>query len=210
MAVKAEFHGQGLRFVRKRHIRHRPVAGCAADSLGDVNGMVEIHVIRQIINPAPDQRLVLSKTFAHRRQEPGIGPDLRMTGHAGPGGRHAGIGGDLDRGMAKAAIDPKPGDVMLMTEGYWLSNGEAHAACPIGPRREPPPADHRRAGRREPKQNDPADQRCLWRKNSRHEFLAPSRRGEWTSLPCNVEEPRRFHGPRTEFQPIGALRLRSP
>ena len=57
MTVQAESHGERLGLVAKRHAIHLPVTSRAADALGDVNAVVEIDIIRQVVDPVPDDRL---------------------------------------------------------------------------------------------------------------------------------------------------------
>ena len=89
MAVEAEPHRQGPRLLAQRHVLHGAVAALAADALGDVDLVIEVDIVGKIGDAMPGDRGVVREAFAHRCQHGGVGPDLRMTGHAGVGRRHA-------------------------------------------------------------------------------------------------------------------------
>src|ERR1043166_8008785 len=85
-----------------------------------MDAVVEENEIRQIIDAIPLQGLLCGQALAHRREHWRIGPYLRVAGHAGLGRRDSRERGFLNRGMAIAAIEPEPGDVMLMAERHRL------------------------------------------------------------------------------------------
>ena len=85
-----------------------------------VDAVVEVDVIRQSVDAGPAQRLALGEALPHRRQDLRVGPDLRMAGHAGMGGRNAGVLRDLDRRMAVTAIEAEAADVVLMAKRHRL------------------------------------------------------------------------------------------
>ena len=139
MAVETKTHREGLCLFGERHAIHFAVTTRAADSLGDVNAVIEIDVTRQIGDPVPDDRLVVGQTLPHRSQQIRVGPNLGMAGHAGIGRRQAGVPRHFNRGVAESAIDPQAGDMMLVAEGNRLLNMPADMARPIDPRPFPPP-----------------------------------------------------------------------
>ena len=120
VAAQAPLHLQGFSLVHQRHLIDWPMAGIAADSLGDMNAVIEKHKIGKLVYPRPLERLARAVAGAHRLKQLGVGPDLRMAVHAGLGGRNAREAGNLHRGVAVTAIDAQSGDVMLMAEGHWL------------------------------------------------------------------------------------------
>ena len=104
MTVEAELHRQSFGLVAERHLVYFAMTVRAADALGDVNAVVEINIVRQVVDPVPDDRLIVDKALPHRRQKRGVRPDLGMAGHAGGGRRQASAGRHLHRSMAEAAI----------------------------------------------------------------------------------------------------------
>ena len=120
VAGEAPAHMERRRFPGQRHVANRPMTLGAADALGNVDAVVEIDVIGQGVDCGPTQRLALGQALAHRCEDFGIGPDLRVASHAGMGRRDARILRDLHRGMAVPAIEAEAADVVLMAEWYWL------------------------------------------------------------------------------------------
>jgi len=82
-----------------------------------VNAVIEINVVRKIVELTPHQRTPAAVAVTHRFEQGRVGPDLRMAVHAGLGWRDAGIVRSLDGCMAVAAIDAEAGDVVLVAEG---------------------------------------------------------------------------------------------
>ncbi len=113
---EAPAHVERRGLTGERHVAELTMAFGAADALRDVDAVVEIDVIRQCVDAGPTQRLVLGKASPHRRRQLGIGPDLRMAGHAGMGRRNPGVLRDRDRGMAVPASRPRP-----LTWCLWLN-----------------------------------------------------------------------------------------
>ena len=66
VAIQAPAHFQGVGLPHERHLIHATVAAFAADSLSDVNAVVEIHKIGQIVNPRPLNRFAGAETGAYR------------------------------------------------------------------------------------------------------------------------------------------------
>jgi hypothetical protein len=98
----------------------RPQAVAAKKLLGQgsasVRAVVEIDVVWKVVNTAAAQGVVLHEAGANRRQHPRIGPDLRVTGHAGFRGWNPSKSSLLDGCMAVAAVDPKLARMVGMTE----------------------------------------------------------------------------------------------
>src|SRR5512140_2117078 len=97
------------------------MAGCAADSLRDMNAMVEINIVGDSIDAHPVQRLMLRETVANRLQDGRIRPDLRMTGHANMRWRKSGKCVALNACMAIPTIETQSANMMFMAERHWLS-----------------------------------------------------------------------------------------
>src|SRR5581483_9136947 len=88
----------------------------AADTFGDMNAVIEKHIVGQGINARPADRGVISQALTIRREHFCIGPDLRVTCHANRRRRHPGVGRSLNRRVAVAAVKAKATDVMLMAK----------------------------------------------------------------------------------------------
>src|SRR5205085_409969 len=104
----------------QRHMVHRAVAGDAGDTLIHVNGVVEIDEIADIVDARPMDRLPFCEALADRCEHCGVGPKLRMTGHADFGRGEAGKGGGLDGSVTVTAIDAERTRMVLVTEGDGL------------------------------------------------------------------------------------------
>ena len=89
MAVQAPAHLHGLRFVGERHFVDSPMTGRAADTLLNVDAVVEIHEPRQVVDPVPHDRLTVSEALADGLQGWTLGPDFGVAIHARLGRRHA-------------------------------------------------------------------------------------------------------------------------
>ena len=113
-----------MRFPRDRHLIHPPVTGGTASALLHVNAVIEINNIRQLIDAGPMERLLSRDALSHRLQHVSFGPDLRMTGQAGFGGRQARESGSFDGGVAVTTIKTESGDVVLMAK--WDGLRERH------------------------------------------------------------------------------------
>src|SRR5581483_3037311 len=105
MAAQAPLHLQRLLLVHQRHGVHRAMTGVTANSLGDMDAVIEEDEVRQRVHPRPLQRFARAVAGAHRFEQRGIGPDLRVAVHTRLGGRNPGKTGRLHRGVAVAAID---------------------------------------------------------------------------------------------------------
>ena len=92
VTVQTELHREAPRFVAEGHPIYLPVTIRAADAFGDMNGVVEIDVVWQIIDPVPDNRLVVDQAMSHGGQKPSVRPNLGVAGHAGVCRRHPCIG----------------------------------------------------------------------------------------------------------------------
>ncbi len=125
MAVEAELHLQRRKLIHQRHLVNRTMAGVAAYPFSNVNAVVEIYIVRQLVDAGPFQRVSRAEAFADRLQIRRIGPNLRMAVHAGLSRRNAGEARSLNRCVTVAAIDAEAADVMLMTKRNWLRLSDA-------------------------------------------------------------------------------------
>jgi hypothetical protein len=85
-----------------------------------MDAVVEVYKIRQIVYTGPLQGFASPETGAHRLQNLGVRPDLRMTAHADLGGREAGERGGLHRRVAIAAINAVVAHVVFVAKGNGL------------------------------------------------------------------------------------------
>src|SRR5690242_15296667 len=93
-----------------------------------MNAMVEINIVRQIMDPVPLQRSIADKTCANRRERGRVVPNLRVTRHAGIGAGHTRKGRLLNGRMAITAINSVIAHVMFVTEGNRLIEGNVHVS----------------------------------------------------------------------------------
>src|SRR4051794_10045268 len=120
MAVQAPLHLQATLGVHQRHAVDLPVATVAADTLVDMNAVVEIDEIRQFVSPLPLDGPAAAEAFADRFQHRRVRPDLRMAIHARLRRRDAGEAGRFHRRVAIAAVDTVAAHVPLVAERYRL------------------------------------------------------------------------------------------
>jgi hypothetical protein len=131
MAIKAPPHVELLRLPGERHFVHLPMASRAADTFRHVDAVIEVGIIRQVMNARPLDRLAGLPRIAHRLEDRRIRPNLRVARHANLRRRNSGEGGLLDAGVAISAIDPKPADMMLMAEWHRLFEWNVNARVKI-------------------------------------------------------------------------------
>ena len=96
------------------------MAAGAAQTLVHVHGMVEVHVVRQVMHADPGNRLPGGPALPHRLQQLGIGPDLRVAVDACLGRRYAGVEAFFHRGVAVLALQPQPFHVVRVAERHGL------------------------------------------------------------------------------------------
>src|SRR5215472_16841206 len=76
VTVQAPLHAQRSCLPRKGHLVHAAMAGFATHPFGDMNTVVEIHKIREVVNPRPIQQLTRPETRPHRLEHGARSPDL--------------------------------------------------------------------------------------------------------------------------------------
>src|SRR5262245_19263674 len=116
VAVEAPFHLQRLVLPHQRHAVHLAVAGRATNAFVHVNAVVEVHVVRQIVDASPLNRASRAEALAHGFEKRTVRENLRMAVHACLGGRNPGEPRLLDGGVAVPAVDPVAANVPLVTE----------------------------------------------------------------------------------------------
>jgi len=157
MTIEAPLHLQRSVLIHQRHAVNRPVASVAADTLVDMNAVVEINVVGQLVHASPLQRFAGSETFPHGLEQSRVGPDLGMAVHAGLRRRNAGKTGILYRSVAVAAINSQASHMMLVAEGsrlrlYNAFIGYVGRALDLGHRPEDERDDEHRSKNRGPRE----------------------------------------------------------
>ena len=120
MAFQAPLHIEGIFLPHKGHLINGAVATLAAYSLVYMNAVIEVDEIGQIVDPGPLQRDLIAKAGPHGFEHGGLGPDLRMAGHAGLRGGDASEGTCLNRGVAVATVDAHTRDVVFVAKRHRL------------------------------------------------------------------------------------------
>ena len=120
MAIETPTHLKVARFPSERHLVHLAVAGRATDAFVQMDAVVEVNVIRQIVNADPFEGPAGLPALTHRLKDRRVFPNLRMARHANLRRRNAGEGGAFDRGVAVTAINSEAADMMLMAERHRL------------------------------------------------------------------------------------------
>ena len=100
-----------------------------ADPLLHVNTVIEENKIRQLIYSRPVQWLLSGQAMTNRCKHWRVHPYLRMATHTGVRRRDSGKRRSLHRAMAISAINPQPGNVVLMAERDLLHPRHALLRC---------------------------------------------------------------------------------
>src|SRR5579872_5151957 len=85
-----------------------------------MDAVIEIHVIRKIMNPNPADGGVGAKARANGLKHGSVVPDLRVAVHAGLGRRDVRELRIFDRSMAITAVNAEPADMVLVAERHGL------------------------------------------------------------------------------------------
>ena len=116
VTVDTPIHVEVVHTESQRHLVHLPVTGGAANSLIDMDAVVEVDEIREIMHAGPLDRSARCPTLPEGFGERCIHPDLGMAGHASFGRGKAGIAGGFYAGVAVAAVDSVIFYVVLVAE----------------------------------------------------------------------------------------------
>ena len=82
VALQAPLHEERVALPGQRHLVDLPVAGRAAHAFVHVDGMVEVHVVRQVMDAVPGNRQAAGGALAHGLEEGTVGEKLGVAGHA--------------------------------------------------------------------------------------------------------------------------------
>lgn len=100
MTVQAPTHAQGFLVNDHRHLVHLAMTAHAADASPDMHGMVEVNVVRRLVDPDPWHRLATRKTRANQFELRAVWLDRLVAVHAGLGRRNLRYRRLLDSCMA--------------------------------------------------------------------------------------------------------------
>ena len=109
------------------------MTGLAADSLVDVDAVIEVDEVGKIVDAIPLEGGIVAKTGADRLEHGRLAPDLRVAGHTGFGGGNAGKTALFDGRVAIATVEAHPGDVVLVAEGNGLFERDVFLGDEIRP-----------------------------------------------------------------------------
>ena len=138
VAVDAPSHVESVGLPRDWHVSNRPVAGCATNSLVNVNAMIEINKVWQRIDAGPFNGIIGEIAIPHRLEHGAVHPDFGMATHAGVGWRNARERRIFHRNVAVPAVDAQSADVMFVAEGNGLRVMHPHVG--VVRRKIDPPA----------------------------------------------------------------------
>ena len=123
VALEAEEHVEGFLLADDDLLVDPPMALDAADAAVHVDGVVEINIIRHLVDLDPTDRLARLDALLHERQRWAIRLHLAVAVPAGVGGGDVGVPGLLDVVVAITAIQAQNGirpRVKGMVEGDRL------------------------------------------------------------------------------------------
>ena len=116
MALNAPFHLQRGNLRDEWHLIDAAMARRAADALRDMDRVIEINVVRQVVDAVPVNRDARLPAIAHRRKVGRRREQLRVAVHAGLDRGHSSGRTAFDGRVAIAAVDAIIADVMLVAE----------------------------------------------------------------------------------------------
>src|SRR6185437_4793530 len=93
MALQTEKHIQRLYLPHLEHLVYATMTAHATDARIDVGAVVEVDIIRELVNPDPLDRLPRGIAFADFFKQRAIRFHLRVAVHANLGRRDSGVGG---------------------------------------------------------------------------------------------------------------------
>lgn len=82
MTLEAPLHLQSRRLISNGHLIDATMTSRAADAFIYMNAVIEIGIVRKIVNPDPFHWFAVAKAGSHRLKVRTVGPDLFVTAHA--------------------------------------------------------------------------------------------------------------------------------
>lgn len=109
-------HCEGWRLPDQRHLVHSSVAFGAANTLMEMNAVIEVDILRKLINTCPLDRKSRLVTPAHRFQVWRHRPHFGVTIQTNRGGRDIRERAIFHADMTIPAVYPEAAHVVFMTE----------------------------------------------------------------------------------------------
>ena len=120
VTIQTERHAEGFRVPHFIHLINRPVAFHAGNPAVHMDGVVEINIIRRLMNLNPRHRLIVFETLADRLQSRIIGQHGGVAFHAGLRGRNIGVPGFINIVVAVTTINPHLIGMHIVRKGNRL------------------------------------------------------------------------------------------
>lgn len=131
VAVETPAHAQRLGLIHLIHLVNAAVAGDATNAAVDVYAVIEVGVVRQVVNFFPFDRLASRLTLPHAEQFPtprvnsgscyrAIRVGCTVTIHASRRWRNGSMGGSIDRVVTVPTIHIQCSSMQLVTERHGL------------------------------------------------------------------------------------------
>ena len=116
MTIDTPAHGQRLSLLDPLHLLNSAVASRTIDTCRCVDAMIEVHVIRQLVNTAPSDGLIGSVRGPDRQQSHAVRANFAVALHADLGRGKRRKRAPFHREMAEPAVETEISCVQLVTE----------------------------------------------------------------------------------------------
>jgi hypothetical protein len=120
VAIQAPPHGQRLSLGDAIHLFHVSMTGLTGNALGDVAFVIEMNMIRELMNPNPLNGLPFRIGFLDLLHPWTFRVNHRVAIHTSGHRRHGRMGGLVSPGVAVAAINLESARVKLVAERNGL------------------------------------------------------------------------------------------
>jgi hypothetical protein len=173
VAIEAPLHGQRRSLENERHLVDRTVARRTANSLVNVNGVVEVDVIGQAVDLDPLDGLICPVAFADRFEIADVAKENRMAIHAGFRWGDTGECGSFHAGVTVTTVDAVIADMVLVAELHGLLARHALIGDVRRARKKQDDSQGKSAQRYCCEQTKPRNKICTAMKNLCHVSGAP-------------------------------------
>jgi hypothetical protein len=198
MAIHAPRHREWRDLFDLRHLIYTAMACLAADTLTDVNRVIEVDEVSELRYASPRNRKSARDTLPHGRHRCARQPERRVTADALLSRWQSSRRAAVDARVAVATIDTQGTRVQSMIEGQRL-----HDRFPLTarPRRTDPEHGERwysDRNRDQPHQRTSSDSSRAWREECRHQLseCEVSRGAERHSKDASTPHTSRRNRPR--------------
>ena len=116
MAVQAPLHLERIFLIHQWHLVDSAVATGASDALVHVNLVIEVDVVRQVVDADPVDGCSGRPALTNRLEELSVRPDLRMAVDAGLGGGDTGVARLLHGRVTVLALQAQTLDVVFVAK----------------------------------------------------------------------------------------------